>query len=143
MLVEAGERLRVDEKLLAEIDESLEREGEQIERVELRAALRTAMESAARINAYLNSTEPWKLRKSDPQRTATVLVTALEAIAGVRVGFAPYLPFSTLRLDHVFGPVRGWTRPRLRAGLSIPKPSPLFAKVDLAGWDLETAAEVG
>ena len=140
---EAGARLQIDDDLLDAVDESLRVEGDQINRVELRAGLRTAMEAAARVNAYLNATEPWKLRKSDPQRAATVLLTALEAVAGVRVGFAPYLPFSTERLDDVFGAVRSWTRPRLGAGLQLRAKGPLFAKIDLARWKLEAAAAAG
>ena len=99
------------------------------------------MDAAARVNAYLNATEPWKLARSDPERASTVLVTALEAIAGVRTGLAPYLPFSTSGLDDVFGPVSGWGRPPLPVGSKIPKPAPLFAKVDLDAIDIAEVAK--
>ncbi|RMH71427.1 MAG: methionine--tRNA ligase [Actinomyces sp.] len=127
-----GERQSADTELLATVDELLARGAEHIERVELRAGLRTAMDAAQAVNVYLNATEPWALRRSDPERADTVLVTALEAIAGVRVGLAPYLPHTTRRLDPVLGEVTSWSRPEVRVGTPIDRPSPLFTKVDLA-----------
>jgi len=120
-----------DEALLATIDAALATAGEQIERVELRAALRSAMDGAQAINAYLNATEPWKLAKSDPERSAIVLATALDAINGIRIAFSPFLPFSSTVLDAALGEVEGWQRVPVAAGTAVAKPTPLFAKVDL------------
>ena len=136
---EAAARRPEDLALLESVDAALVEAGERLDRVELRAGLRTAMDAAARVNAYLNATEPWKLAAADPDRAGAVLVTALEAVAGVRTGFAPYLPFSTAALDDVFGPVSEWRRPAVPAGLRLPKPAPLFAKVDLDKLNLGEA----
>lgn len=127
----ATNRSAEDCALLKTIDETLVACDQHLERVELRAALRVAMSGAQAINAYLNATEPWKLAKTDTERSATVLATALEAINGVRVGFAPFLPFSTARLAEILGPINGWSRQPVPAGIAIPKPEPLFAKVDI------------
>ncbi len=132
-----------DTALLSATDYALREEAGCIERVELRAGLRSAMEAASRVNVYLNSNEPWKLASADPDRAAAVLVTALEAMAGVRTGLAPYLPFSTQALDGLFGPVERWERPELAPGTAVPKPVPLFAKVDLDAIDLAAAAGGG
>ena len=59
------------------------------------------MEAAAGVNVYLNATEPWKTVKDDPDRTATTLFVALQAISGLRTAFAPYLPFSTESLGQM------------------------------------------
>ncbi|MDP6240019.1 MAG: methionine--tRNA ligase [Acidimicrobiales bacterium] len=128
---EPGDRTDVDLALLAGVDAALVTAADQIDRVELRAALRTAMEAAAEVNAYLNVTEPWKLARTDPDRARVVLGTALDAVNGVRVAFSPYLPFSSSVLEEVLGPVEGWRRPELSPGRPIDKPPPLFAKVDL------------
>ena len=133
---EIGHRHTSDIDLLSATDDALREEADCIGRVELRAGLRSAMEAAARVNANLNSNEPWKLASVDPDRAAAVLVTALEAMAGVRTGLAPYLPFSTKALDDLFGPVEHWERPGLPPGTAVPKPVPLFAKVDLDAIDL-------
>ena len=128
---EPGDRTDADLALLAGVDAALVTAADQIDRVELRAALRTAMEAAAEVNAYLNVTEPWKLVRTDPDRARVVLGTALDAVNGVRVAFSPYLPFSSSVLEEVLGPVEGWRRSELSPGRPIDKPAPLFAKVDL------------
>ena len=138
---EVGDRRSSDTAVLAAVDDALSEGADCIERVELRAGLRAAMGAAAKVNAYLNSTEPWKLASVEPDRAAAVLVTALEAVAGVRTGLAPYLPFSTAALDGIFGPVQCWERPAVRPGTAVPKPAPLFAKVDLDAIDLADPGE--
>ena len=134
-----GGRTADDLAVLATVDGALDAVTDLIERVELRAALRTGMDAAATVNAYLNATEPWKLARSDPERAQAVLGTALAAVAGVRVALSPYLPFSTTALDDELGPVDAWQRREPVPGSPIGKPAPLFAKVDvtelLAGDD--------
>ena len=136
---EVGSRTADDLAVLATVDGALDVVTDLIERVELRAALRTGMDAAATVNAYLNATEPWKLARSDPERAQAVLGTALAAVAGVRVALSPYLPFSTMALDDELGPVDAWQRREPVPGSPIGKPVPLFAKVDvvelLAGDD--------
>ena len=134
-----GGRTADDLAVLATVDGALDAVTDLIERVELRAALRTGMDAAATVNAYLNATEPWKLARSDPERAQAVLGTALAAVAAVRVALSPYLPFSTMALDDELGPVAAWQRREPVPGSPIGKPAPLFAKVDvtelLAGDD--------
>ena len=127
-----GGRTADDLAVLAAVDGALDAVTDLIERVELRAALRTGMDAAATVNAYLNATEPWKLARSDPERAQAVLGTALAAVAGVRVALSPYLPFSTMALDDELGPVDAWQRREPVPGSPIGKPAPLFAKVDVA-----------
>ena len=127
----SGDRTAADQALLDTVDEALVACGQQFERVELRAALRIAMSGAQAINTYLNATEPWKLAKTDAARSATVLATALDAINGIRVGFAPFLPFSSARLDEILGPLDGWARQPVPPGTQIAKPTRLFAKLDI------------
>ena len=129
---EVGSRTADDLAVLATVDGALDVVTDLIERVELRAALRTGMDAAATVNAYLNATEPWKLARSDPERAQAVLGTALAAVAGVRVALSPYLPFSTTALDDELGPVDAWQRREPVPGSPIGKPAPLFAKVDVA-----------
>lgn len=121
-----------DREVLAAVDAALVSEGSHIEAVQLRAGLRDALEAAGEVNSYLNATEPWKLLKTDPSRAATVLWTAIQAIAGTRVAFAPYLPFSTERLGEMLGigPVTEWSRPEVAAGTRLGEVGPLFTKLE-------------
>ena len=66
-----------DRAVLEAVDAALATVTEQVERVELRAALRTGMDAAAAVNAYLNATEPWKLAKADVGRARAVLGLSL------------------------------------------------------------------
>jgi methionyl-tRNA synthetase len=128
---EPGPLAPEDHELLAAVDGFIETSAQQFDRSELRAALRTGMDAAQAANQYLNATEPWKLAKSDPDRGKTVLFVGLSAINGARVMLAPYLPFTSARLDDILGSVDGWSRSPLEVGRAIDKPQPLFAKIDL------------
>ena len=127
---ESGERNDLDQKVLSEVDATLIKTAEHLEKVEIRSALRAAMDGAGAINVYLNATEPWKVAKEDLERAKTILSTALEAINGIRVAFAPYLPFSTKILEEILGPVVSWERNQVPPGTPIPRPTPLFAKIE-------------
>ncbi len=122
---------REDRELLAVVDAAFDEAAGQFEAVELKGALRTAMKAAQAVNGYLNATEPWRLQKTDPERASQVLHTALSAVNGVRVLLAPFLPFTSAALDQVLGSPPGWQRDPLTASTPIPKPTPLFAKVEL------------
>jgi methionyl-tRNA synthetase len=129
----AGTMVAADQAVLAEIDRALAEEAALIERVELRAGLRRAMEAAGSVNVYLNATEPWKLVKTDREGAATVLWTALQAIAGLRVAFAPYLPFTGETLAATLGlpeTIAGWRRPVLEEGTVLGEIRPLFTKLE-------------
>ncbi len=129
-----------DEALLAAVDERLATEADLLEQVELRRALKEAMAGAQAANIYLNAREPWKTAKTDRERTATTLWTALQAIAGLNVGLAPFLPFASAKLDGWLGGngdmvAGGWSRPEIPAGTTLGTPSPLFTKVELPADD--------
>lgn len=128
-----GEPTEADLALLAQIDDAIREAGALIEAVELRHGLRRMMGAAQAVNVYLNEHEPWKTIKTDPARAGTVLWTAVQAIAGVRTGLAPYLPFTTARLGTMLGlgePVEGWARPDVPEGTRLGVVHPLFAKLD-------------
>ncbi len=124
--------LEVDPSPIAGVDAAIAEVGDLIERVELRAGLRRAMEAASEVNAYLNATEPWKLIKTDREAAGRVLVTALNAIAGLRVALSPYLPFTTVTLGEMLGvgPVSSWARTPIPAGTRFGEIRPLFAKLE-------------
>jgi methionyl-tRNA synthetase len=131
---EAGVLDDRDRALLEAVDTALARVGGHIEAVELRAGLRRAMEAAQDVNVYLNATEPWKTADYDPERTATTLNVALNAINGLKVAFWPYLPFSSDRVHVLLGQedaIERWERTPLEAGTKLGKPKPLFRKVEL------------
>ncbi len=63
-----------------------------------REALRQAMNLARIGNKYLTDTEPWKVARTDMDRTASILYTSLQICADLAIAFAPFLPFSCDKL---------------------------------------------
>ena len=63
--------------------------GELIEAVRLRDGLLAVMALASALNRYLDEAAPWKTLKSDPERAATSLWTALQVVSALRVLTAP------------------------------------------------------
>jgi len=63
-----------------------------------RDAQKEAMNLARIGNKYLADTEPWKVAKTDMNRTATILHLALQIAANLSIAFEPFLPFSSAKL---------------------------------------------
>ena len=63
-----------------------------------RDAQKEAMNLARIGNKYLADTEPWKVAKTDMDRTATILHIALQIAANLSIAFEPFLPFSSAKL---------------------------------------------
>jgi methionyl-tRNA synthetase len=137
---EPGELDDRDRELLATVDGRLAAAGQQLERVELRQAVKEAMHGAQAVNVYLNALAPWKTAKTDLLRTATTLWTALQAINGLKVAFAPFVPFSCETLHALLGGEgelagEGWQRHEVPVGTALGPPTPMFRKIDLAEPD--------
>ncbi|CAN5295525.1 methionine--tRNA ligase [soil metagenome] len=131
VIPEPGRRDEADEAVLTEVDATLTDMEDLMRAVRLRSGLQRAMAGATAVNAYLNDRRPWSTANTDETRTATTLVTALEAIAGLAVGFAPYLPSTSATVLQTLGTTpAGWKRPTVAAGHRLPEPVPLFSKMD-------------
>jgi methionyl-tRNA synthetase len=117
---------------------TLETVASHIEKVELRAGLRSAMDAAGDVNAYLNATEPWRLLKEDPTRGGTILWAAIQAIAAIRVALYPYLPHSTAAIGEMLGigpNPDAWSAPLVPGGTALGEVAPVFDKLDDTALD--------
>ncbi len=106
-----------------------------LETFHFREALKEAMEIARIGNRYLQETEPWKVAKTDMQRTATILNMALQICANIAVAFRPFLPFSSQKLQDMLGMdepywVQLGSDNIMPAGRTLAKPELLFEKID-------------
>lgn len=116
---------------------------EALENFRFREALKQAMEIARIGNRYLQETEPWKVAKTDMERTAAILNTALQLCANIAVAFEPFIPFSAGRLAAMLGlKDLSWDMlgrfDLLPAGASVAQPELLFEKIE----DSVVAAQV-
>ena len=75
-----------------------------LEDFKFRDAQKEAMNLARIGNKYLADTEPWKLAKTDMDRTATVLNLALQIAANLSIAFEPFLPISSDKLRQMLAP---------------------------------------
>ncbi|MBA3945425.1 MAG: methionine--tRNA ligase [Herpetosiphonaceae bacterium] len=92
-----------DQTLLDELQRAFATIGDLIATAHFKSALAEAMATAARVNHYVSEQEPWKLVKSDKERAATVLWTALQAVDSLKIIFCPFLPFSSQALHEQLG----------------------------------------
>ena len=98
-----GSLLDIDKDVLAQIPvlkASLEKN---IEEYHFREALKDAMSIARLGNKYISDTEPWKVAKTDLDRTATILNISLQICADLAVAFEPFTPFAAERLRKMLG----------------------------------------
>ena len=72
--------------------------GKAIESFKLREGLNEMMNLARTGNKYLAETEPWKLIKTDEERTSTILNISLQISAALSILCEPYLPFTATKL---------------------------------------------
>jgi methionyl-tRNA synthetase len=157
---EPGPLTEMDEALLTAVDEGFDTIGALYDGCKFRTALQETMALSSRVNQYLEETQPWKTAKTDMEATARSLYVTLQAIGGLRILFAPVLPFTSQAIHEMlaeegqlFGDqkvesyqesqhshialtydsakaVGGWERVGVEVGRRLPQPSPLFKKLE-------------
>ena len=120
--------LDTSEALLAETRRLIKRQG-------ISVALEAIWRVVGDANRYVDTMAPWELRKSDPERMATVLFTLAEAIRRLAILLQPFIPDAAARiLDQLavdpgqrdFATIAG--TPGLSAGTELPKPVGVFPR---------------
>ena len=99
----------IDAETLASIVPCKEALEKYVETFHFREALKEAMNIARIGNKYISDMEPWKVAKTDMDRTASILYTCLQICADLAIAFEPFTPFSAEKL-------RGILRVGLDAG---------------------------
>ena len=164
-----GELDEQDQAILAQVEDGFVRIGELLEKVSLREALSETMALAREVNGYLDHAPWFKVVKEDKQRAATTIYVALRCIDNLKTLFAPFLPFTSQRVNEylgyegqLFGEIKietfqeserthealtydatqasgTWTISALPAGQALKKPEALFRKLEPETIDFERA----
>ncbi len=93
----------IDSETLAQIPECKAALEKYISTYHFREALKEAMNIARIGNKYISDTEPWKVAKTDLDRTASILNVSLQICADLAIAFEPFLPFSCEKLRKILG----------------------------------------
>ncbi len=119
----AGEALE-DIALLAHVGDACRALATEFDRFAFSTGIEAWMGSVFACNAYVDSTAPWALRKTDPERMAAVLGTLVAAVRQLAEAIVPVVPSSAARLVALIDSGAG--------GASIAAPAPIFPRLDLA-----------
>ncbi len=118
------------ESLIAELRPLMERQAPH-------SALETLWGMVRAANAYVDRQAPWTLRKTDPERMATVLYVLAETIRHLAILVQPFMPGSAGKmLEQLAVPedARDFAhlgpRHALRAGVALPKPEGVFPRIE-------------
>jgi methionyl-tRNA synthetase len=166
---EPGSLTAEDEALLSAMDDGFKQVAALYDACKFRAALQETLALATRVNQYLEETSPWRTIKSDPVAAGRALYVALQAISGLKILFAPVLPFTSQQTHEMLGEagqlfgeqrveryeeetrshialtydpstaIGRWQREVVPAGRVLPKPKPLFRKLEPETADEELA----
>ena len=134
----------IDAETLAQLPQIRAAIEDDIEHYKFREALKEAMNLARIGNKYISDTEPWKVAKTDIDRTASILYTSLQICANLAIAFSPFLPFSSeklrqmLCLDKLSWDSLG-NAEVLQAGHQIAPAQLMFAKIEDAQIDAQIA----
>jgi methionyl-tRNA synthetase len=95
---EPNEYSSVDTETLETLAAAPLKIGQLIEQYKFRAACQEMIQLARLGNKYLADEEPWKLIKTNPERVATIMHTAIQIAAGLAVLSEPFLPHTAKKL---------------------------------------------
>lgn len=130
-----GELIVEDKEILAAADALLPQCREHHEVQALHKSLDTIWKVVADANRYFAGQEPWALKKTDPERMATVLYVTAEVIRQVAILAQPYMPAAAAKLlDLLVVPedARSFAHlgeaGRLQSGIELPKPEGVFPR---------------
>ena len=92
-----------DRQTLATLSELPAKIGESLANFRVREGLALMMDMARLGNKYLADSEPWKVIKTDPERTATIMNVGLQIAANLAIVCEPFMPFTAAKLCQMFG----------------------------------------
>ncbi len=130
-----GELTDYDRQTLKEFSEVKAEMEQSLNNYRFREALKEAMNLARIGNKYLADMEPWKLIKTEPERTATVLNLSMQITANLAIAFEPFLPFTSTKIKQMIAKEDfAWTQlgdiDLLPAGHVINQAELLFEKIE-------------
>ncbi len=168
-LPDPGPLTEQDNALLGDIDEGFKTAGELYDACKFRSVVQEILRLSTLVNQYLEKTSPWTTIKKDKTAAARALFTSIQAINGLKILWSPILPFTSQRVHEMLGEegalfgfqkvetyqentkshigltyvgetaVGAWERGIIPVGRKLPKPTPLFKRLDTSVINEELA----
>jgi methionyl-tRNA synthetase len=157
---EPGELAAADQSLLDAIEAAFDSVGSLYDACKFRSVTQELLRLSSLVNQYLEEQQPWSMAKTDLAATGRTLYVALQAINGLKTLWSPILPFTGQQLHELLGEegelfgqqfvetyvesekshvgltydgemaVGTWQPTHIPIGRVLPKPKPLFKKLD-------------
>ncbi|MCR8692869.1 methionine--tRNA ligase [Rhodococcus pyridinivorans] len=128
-----GEFTADDEAMLAQADALLAKVRAEFDAQALHLGLEAIWHVLGETNRYFSAQQPWVLRKTDPERMATVLYVTLEVVRIVGLLVQPVMPDAAAKILDLLGQAPEARQfdavaTRLAPGTSLPAPAPVFPR---------------
>ncbi|PHP65861.1 methionine--tRNA ligase [Zhengella mangrovi] len=122
-----------DEALIASAAKALDAAREAMDRQAIHKAVEAVFAIVTEADKYIDTQAPWVLRKTDPDRMATVLYTVAETVRRIAILAQPIMPASCARLLDlvaVADDARAFANleDRLVPGTTLPAPQGVFPR---------------
>jgi methionyl-tRNA synthetase len=106
-----------------------------LEAVRIKDTIREVMSLAQFGNRFFDERAPWRQIREDRQACADTFGSLLYLINGLKVLFSPFLPHTSRQLHSLLGfedelEAHGWRVEPVPAGQLLPRPKPLFVKLE-------------
>jgi methionyl-tRNA synthetase len=132
---DCGPLSEADKAILSLADGVVSDVREMMDRQAIHRALEAIWSVVAEANRYFAGEEPWALKKSDPDRMATVLYVTAEVVRQVAILTQPFMPQSSGRMLDSLAVAQDkravadlGEEGRLTSGATLPPPSPIFPR---------------
>lgn len=134
----SGEFSEEDKKILSSAQSARKRAAEAMSVQAIHKYVEVLVSLVWEANKYIDTMEPWVLRKTDPERMGTVLYIVMEVLRYAAILYQPVIPKSAgAILDQLSVPNDQRTFAhlndefRIRQGAPISKPSAVFPRIDI------------
>ena len=133
-----GELDLEDKGLIEEIEKTVSKVREELERCSFKKALKLVMHLAQEGNIYFAHKKPWETIRTNKERCGTTIHVCMRLVKALALLMAPYLPFSSDRVwtylgykDSIHSHSWDEVTEDVEEGREIKKPEHLFIKISL------------
>lgn len=134
---EFGHATAADEALEAEVGEAIQVAQRAMDEQLVHEATGAIIAALSSANNYFAAQEPWALKKTDPQRMASVLYRTADTVRRLAIPMLAFVPASAAKLlEQLAVPEEDWLIPlalvknRLVPGTALPVPQGVFARLE-------------